>query len=177
MKINASCVFDLDSTKALIRLGMFQKHDPKKRMIFWGIIYTVLAIVLVLQDVVIGLNGELISYLGILLFAELLVCYSYFLVPRIRYKAMANMKGTVNQYCFLDDSLEVTSNNGSYGGKAELQYTMLVKSMETSKYFFLYQTKNQIYIVDKSTISGGTAEDIRNKLISVLDNKHIICKY
>ena len=49
--------------------------------------------------------------------------------------------------------------------------------METSKYFFIYPTNSQVFIVDKSTIVGGAAEDIRNKLSSFVGNKYIICKY
>jgi hypothetical protein len=41
----------------------------------------------------------------------------------------------------------------------------------------IYQTNNQVFIVDKSTVEGGTAEEIRNKLCTFVKDKYIICKY
>ena len=41
----------------------------------------------------------------------------------------------------------------------------------------MFQTKNQVLLVDKNTIEGGTVEDIRNKLTTYVKDKYIICKY
>ncbi len=87
------------------------------------------------------------------------------------------MKGVENEYVFTDEKIFVTSNGAEYSGQAEIEYTLLVKAYETSEYFFLYQTKNQVFIVNKATIQNGTAGDIRNKLSSFLNKKYIICKY
>ena len=49
--------------------------------------------------------------------------------------------------------------------------------METGKYFFLFRNKRQIFAADKSTLEGGTAAEIREKLQPVLGKKYVICKY
>ena len=76
-----------------------------------------------------------------------------------------------------DKKIDAYTKGEAYNGQAEIKYALLVKVMETSKYFFLYQNNTQVFIVDKSMIVGGTAEEIRNKLSSVTRNRYIICKY
>ena len=49
--------------------------------------------------------------------------------------------------------------------------------IKISDYFFLYQTNNQAFLVDKSTVEGGSVDDIRNKLSSFVKDKYYICKY
>ena len=64
-----------------------------------------------------------------------------------------------------------------YNGQAEIEYTLFLKAYETSRYLFLYQTRKQIFIVDKNTIEGGTVEDLRNLLSAVLKDKYFLCAY
>ena len=49
--------------------------------------------------------------------------------------------------------------------------------METKKYFFLYENKRQIFVVDKTTLENGTAEEMREKISAVIGKKYIVCKY
>ena len=69
------------------------------------------------------------------------------------------------------------SENEEYKGETEIEYTMLERVYETSKYFFLFQTKNQVLIVDKTTVEGGRAEEIRDSLTAKMKDKYIICRY
>ncbi|MBO5065451.1 MAG: YcxB family protein [Clostridia bacterium] len=71
------------------------------------------------------------------------------------------MQGVENEYIFCDNILKVYSNGEHYNGKVEIEYSLFVNVYETSEYFFLYQTQNQVYVIDKSTITGGSAEDIK----------------
>jgi hypothetical protein len=41
----------------------------------------------------------------------------------------------------------------------------------------LWGANNQVFVVDKSTIEGGTVEEIRNKLSAFVKDKYILCKY
>ena len=73
--------------------------------------------------------------------------------------------------------MKVFTKSEEYNGEAEIEYSVFIKIYETSKYFFLYQTNNQVFLVDKSTIEGGSVEGIRNKLSSFVKDKYFICKY
>jgi hypothetical protein len=106
-----------------------------------------------------------------------LAYFLYYIIPKLQYKALSGLKNIENEYSFSSNSLKVISENEEYKGESEIEYTMLERVYETSKYFFLFQTKNQVLIVDKTTVEEGKGEQIRSGLINVLKDKYIICKY
>ena len=177
MEIRAKCKFDFDSVKALMHLTMFKKSDPKKQMVFQTAVFLVLLAADIAAVIISGATLPLIVLLGIGAFFVSGWYVLYFTLPRVRYNALANFKGAENEYVFGDDSLKISTSTKEYNGEAKIEYSMFIKAYETSKYFFLYQTVDQIYIVDKSTLEGGTAEEISEKLKSVLNKKYFVCKY
>lgn len=177
MEIHAYCEYNLKSFKALNGLMLFGKENPAKRMLMWGIIYGILLVAVILNLFWLGPDSTMLLLLCLLVVIQLYMCSCYFLRPIRQYKSMANLRGAVNHYCFRQDSLEVTSSNSSYNGQSELQYSGIFRCMETDAYFFLFLSKRQVYAVDKATITGGTAEDIRNRLSACLGRKYIRCKY
>ena len=177
MEIKASCTLDLNAIKALNGLMMFRKNDPKKRMILWGIIYAVIIVCVIMLIATYGLTDEFALYLFMLFAFLLLGCYLYFLQPRVQYKAMAKLKNAENRYVFRDETMDIISAADAFNGQSELRYSVIVRAMETSKYFFIFQTKNQAFLVDKSTITDGTPEQIREKLRSHLGKKYMLCRY
>ena len=87
------------------------------------------------------------------------------------------MKEVENEYIFFDNVLKTFTKSQEYNGEAEIEYSLFVRVYETTKHLFLYQTNNQVFIVDKSTIDGGIIGDVRNKLTAFVKDKYIICKY
>lgn len=177
MEIREKCRFDYHSIKALTHLWIFKKAEPKKRMILWTIVDIVLVSIILLEIILFDVDIALFVLFGAAVIIYLLECYWYFLLPKIKYNSLAKMKDTENEYVFRDEKLDVFHKSEEYNGESEIKYSFIVKVMETSKYFFIYPTNSQVFIVDKSTIVGGAAEDIRNKLSSFVGNKYIICKY
>ena len=176
MEIRAKCKFDFESIRALIHLSLFKKANPKKRFLTWSIILAILAVIIILEMIIFS-DAMLIEWLCVAIIFFLLACYLFFLLPKIRYKALAKMKDAENEYIFCDNVLKTFTKSTEYHGEAEIEYSLFVKVYETSRHLFLYQTNNQVFIVDKNTIEGGTAEDIRNKLSFYVKDKYIICKY
>ena len=176
MQIKAKCKFDFESIRALTHLSLFKKANPKKWFLIWSIISAILAVVVILEMIVFS-DAMLIELLCVAVVLFLLECYLYLLLPKISYKSLAKMKDAENQYIFCDDVLKTFTKSQEYNGEAEIEYSLFVKVYETSRYLFLYQTNNQVFIVDKNTIEGGTVEEIRNKLSAFATNKYIVCKY
>lgn len=176
MQIKAKCKFDFESIRALTHLSLFKKANPKKWFLIWSIISAILAVVVILEMIVFS-DAMLIELLCVAVVLFLLECYLYLLLPKISYKSLAKMKDAENQYIFCDDVLKTFTKSQEYNGEAEIEFSLFAKVYETSKYLFLYQTNNQAFIVDKSTVEGGTVEEIRNKLSTFVKNKYIICKY
>ena len=69
------------------------------------------------------------------------------------------MKDLENEYIFCDEKLKVFTKSQVYNGEADIEYSLFIKVYETSRYLFLYHTKNQVFIVDKNPIEGGTVGD------------------
>ena len=177
MEIKAKCKYDLDSVKALTHLIMYKKSDPRKRLIFWSTAFAILFIIIILEIIAFGFDTILAVLLGVEIFGLLLIYFWYFIIPKIQYKSLAKMQNVENQYIFCDNVLKTFTKSQEYNGEAEIEYSLFVKAYETSRYLFLYQTNNQVFIIDKNTIEGGTVEEIRNKLSAFATNKYIICKY
>lgn len=177
MEIKAKYKFDFDSIRALTHLTMFKKANPKKRLIFWSVAFAILFVVIILEIIAFGMDLILLVLLGVEMLWLMLMCFWYFIIPKIQYKSLAKMKETENEYIFCDDVLRTFTKSQEYNGEAEIEYSLFVKVYETSRHLFLYQTNNQVFIIDKNTIEGGTAEDIRNKLSSFVKDKYVICKY
>lgn len=177
MEIRAKCKYNYDSVKALTHLTMFKKANPKNRLTFYSVAFSILFIIITLEIVAFGADTILFVLLGADIVFLILMYFWYFIIPKIQYKSMSKMKNTENLYIFRDNVLKVFSKSQEYNGEAEIEYSFFVRVYETTKYLFLYQTNNQVFIVDKNTVEGGTAEDIRNKLSVYMKNKYIICKY
>ncbi len=177
MEIRAKCKYDFDSVKALTHLAMFKKANPKKRMMFWIVAFAILFGIIILEMVVLGVDSILFVLLGAGIIWLMLLCFFYFLVPKIQYKSLSKMKNIENEYIFCDDELKAFTLSEEYNGEVAIEYSFFVKVYETTKYLFLYQTNNQVFIVNKLTIEGGTVEEIRNKLSAFVEDKYIICKY
>ena len=177
MEIKAKCKLDFDSIRALTHLSMFKKANPKKRLTVWSVAFAILLVIIILEIIVFGVDSVLFVLLGVEIIGLMLMYFWYFILPKIQYKALAKMKNAENEYAFCDDVLKAITKSEEYNGEAKIEYSLFVKIYETSKYFFLYQTNNQVFIVDKNTIEGGTIEEIRNKLSLYVKDKYIICKY
>lgn len=177
MEIKAKCKFDYDTIKDLTRASLFYKKGNPKRRFVAALIMCFFILIFSVINLINKLDYVFVMYfvLGVLLL--LLDIYLYFLLPKVRYKALANMRETNNEYTFCDDVIRIVTTNNDYNGAAEINYSLLVKVCETSKYFFLYQTKNQVLIVDKSTIENGTADDLKNKLISYVRDKYTVFNF
>lgn len=177
MELKASCRFDYATVKALTYVTMYKRSSPKKQMLIMsGALFGLIAVT-VLFALAFG-NSPSLTMAAVLAAAALILnAFMWFIYPKITYNALAKMKGTENTYVFTDEKLYVTSAGSDYSASAEVEYTLLVKVYETSEYLFLYQTKNQVFPIDKSTVENGTLEQIRGKLLPYLERKYVICKY
>lgn len=177
MEINATAIYDLRTIKAMVHLQLFGKAEPKKRMIMWGVLYAVLAAVLILRIWAYGSSATLWLMLAMLVLIELWMLFMYFVMPTIQYNATVKLADIQNSYVFKEDELEIASSKEGYSGEVSLKYNMIFRVMETGEFLFIFQNKTQVYIVDKRTIEGGSWIDVRNKLEPLLGKKYIICRY
>ncbi len=178
MGIQASCTFDEKTLTALNRCMLTARTDPKKRLWTIAITYAMIAILVLIDLWWFGPNSMQSFMLTVMAILFLFILYRYFFTGKIRYRRLGSMQGIVNSYVFHQDAMEVTSNGTGYNADGEIQYCLIKKVKETSAYFFIFMNNNQAFIVDKSTITGGTADQIREYLATWVDEKkYIVCKY
>ncbi|MCH5198323.1 MAG: YcxB family protein [Oscillospiraceae bacterium] len=176
MKITAASKYDRKTVTALARVNAFKKHNPKKRMILSTVL---ISFIVVISIYLLLFYDDHFAYMFLFLTAILLLmeCYIYLLFPKIQYRSLGKFAETCHTFCFTDDALSVTSSAGEYNGTCSIAYSMLYQLMETSEYLFIFQTKRQVYIVDKSTVRGGTIDELRAKLTSTPGLRYIMCNY
>ena len=176
MEIKAKCKYDYETCKAVSRIDAYRKSNPKKVVVSRAIF----CIALMVLNFAVAASGDIdIGYtIAIAAILVLLIdMFMYFAMPKIQYNSMSKMKNVGNDYIFRDEEFMVSSASEDFSGQNVTKYAILVKAYETEKYFFIYISKRQLFAVDKATIEGGTVEEIRNKLSSVLGKKYIRCKY
>ena len=177
MKIKAKSIFDYKTIKAFIRTSLFRKTDPLKKLLIYCFTFILLAVILWVEMSLLGPSVSQYILLGVCVAALLLELYLYFGIPRLRYNALANLKGCTNEFLFTDDYMQIKSSDSGFSGESRIKYTVLTKAVETSKYMYIFQDKNHAYIVDKSTFSDGTPQQLQEKLQSILGKKYQIYKY
>lgn len=178
MGIQASCSFDEKTLTAFNRCMMTRKGDPKKSLWSAAVIYGILIAVMLLEMWWFG--AELSLQILLILLIVVLVCLFslYFWMGKIQYRRLGSMQGLVNSYVFYQDAMEVTSDGTGYNADGRIQYHAIKKVKETRTHFFIFMNNRQAFMVDKSTITGGTADQIRGYLSVWVDEKcYTVCKY
>lgn len=97
-------------------------------------------------------------------------------IPNRSYKLLGKRRDAVNEFVFRDDHFEVTSHADGYEASGSIAYTQLEKAIESPEFFFLYETKRTCYPVDKATIENGMAEELAEKLKTVLGKNYKVRK-
>ena len=177
MEIRAKCRFDKEAMKALAHVSFYKKNNPQKTVLVRTIIYFSLIILCLAEMFVFEFNYLLIILIIIAILMVFLDSFFYFCLPRIQYKSLSKMKEVENNYVFHNNEIKVFTASAEYNGEAKIEYSLFVKVYETSRYFFLYQTNNQVIVVDKLTVENGSIHDIGTVLSGAIKGKYVICKY
>ena len=177
MEINAQGTLNYETIKASLHVTIYKKTKPKKA-VFLRLLATALVMAFCIFDMVVfGFNSYMLLAFFMVFLAGLLFAYMYFWLPKIRFKAMGKMQNVTNNYIFTDNAIICSSSMDGYEGKAEVNYSLICKVIETSKYVLVYQTKNNFYVLEKATVSGGSVDDLRRKLFSFLGENYVIYNY
>lgn len=137
---------------------MFLKFHAKTYNLTY-ILYTVFWIALLLLCIYLSFsNNSRIQ--GVILTIALLVFIFYrFYHPKMLVKKDLESDkisdNNINDFTFFSKNFTIQNKNGSF----YYRYFMLRKVFETEDFFYLYVTKENAFILDKSTFSLGTTEE------------------
>lgn len=161
--IKAKCTLDYNAIKAFTSANIYGKHSPKLVFCLRDLLTVILTLLLFL-GMPSGMDSALLCALVCCAAIIILNCFFYFLLPWFQYQALGTRKGTKFEYVFGEELFTVTGKGKLHAEKAVLTYPMITKAAGTPEYLFLYFNKKRVFMVDKSTITGGTADSILERL-------------
>ena len=177
MNFTAKSKFNYKTIQDFTRATFYGKRNPLKMFVIHSLISLLLIGVVLLEMHLLGANTELIGLLVAAIILLLLDLFWYFVMPWARYRALGQLRGCTNEYTFTEDSIRLTSYDNGFSGESRIDYKVLYRCIETSAYFYIFQTKSQAFIVDKSTMEAGNHLLLRQKLQPILEKKYQIYKY
>ncbi|MBQ2062850.1 MAG: YcxB family protein [Oscillospiraceae bacterium] len=179
MRISASSTYDRETVRDMTRFMLFRnrKQEPRKRMIMWTVLFCALMGTLIAEMVLWGFSAFTLVLVLLCAGILLLEWFFYLRLPEIQYKNAGKVADAKNEFVFTETGLEASSTASEYSGSSEMEYDTLYKIYETEAYLFLYLNKRQCFVVDKATIQGGTAEELRGALIEAVGNRYVRCEY
>lgn len=162
----------LDSNKsAALNKSVFKK-------MIW--LYIILSTVMILCGVV-GIifkedSADVASGIGLIIAGVLITPLGYLLT---RFLQKRNDKSTVyisldteEIFTFDEQYITVTQTKGDeYFATTKAKYSYIYKAQEDDNYFYLYISKMQSHVIDKSSITQGTLEEFSALLKNNLGDK------
>ena len=177
MEIRGSFQFNYENVKAYARFLSSKRADPKRLFVLAMVINGIVLSQIILQMVFDGFSyGMLFFAIGFGLGIGF-ECYSYFFSPRNLYNRLGQYKDSVKTYIFTDDSVQISNESHNDNTTKTLAYSDLTRCYESSKFLILFQGRYRVVLVDKSTLEGGTVEELRSKLTEFLGKKYLFCRY
>lgn len=176
MEIKASSKYDWETVKKFNKFHNFAKN--KALNISMIILDILCAFGFLLMWACQLLSIELIMIYVILLFVNLMIVFTGFILPKIQYKQNALLHGVVNELSFEENKFSVEQHGENASGTAKINYDAVWRVYETKDFIYIYVNSRQAHIVDKSTITGGTAIDLHILLVQKIgaDKYKIKCK-
>lgn len=162
----------LDSSKSrALNNSMFKK-------LLW--LYALLSVLLIAIGVV-GIvlkedNSDFAAGIGLIVFGVLVTPLGYllsrFLQKRIDKSATYISDNTEEIYTFDEQCITLTQTMGDvFTSTLKARYSYIYKAREDNNYLYLYISKMQSHVIDKSSITQGTLEEVTSLLKTNLGDK------
>ena len=170
MKIKASCRQDEKAVKTMAYMEIYGVKKPVRRLILRSVLSAVLLALLLLEIWLLGWNLPVVVLMALLALACFMEYWWYFVTPKRRYQALGKKQNKERSFVFRNDAVDVDD-------RLTISYEDLYRVAETKDYIVLFRSRKKVLMVEKSTVTGGTPEQLCAKLQNILDYRYIICKY
>ena len=171
MEITAFTVYDWKTVKKFNHFHNFKKNKFKKASLPIILIALVISflgfLVCYLLD---GIDSTLITLLIVEIVGALILLFSWFIMPIISFNINKLAKNSKNEFVFKEETLVASGKTDDMSGSTEINYKKLDCIYETNEYLYVYINKNQAFIVEKASVSGGSLEELRTHLIDKMKN-------
>lgn len=176
MEIKASSKYDWETIKKFNNFNNYIRFKALKIVVLISNI--VLVAMAVLLCVMNAFTADLIGKFALVLFVDAFFVFTNHVYPKIQYNKSKLLHGMVNEFTFGDDAMLLEQNGENANNTETMKYSAIWKVYEAKDNIYIYINPNQSYIVDKSTIVGGTVADLRAFLMEKVGTKKykIKCK-
>lgn len=166
MEIKASSKYDWETIKEFNKFHNFTK--VKALNIGLIILEVVCALLFLLVAAIDILDFETIMIYVLLLFINIMLVFVRFILPKIQYKQNKMLHGVVNEATFKENEILIEQRGENTCGTTTIKYDAVWRVYETKRFIYLYVNSRQAYIVDKSAVEGGTADELRAFLVKTV---------
>ena len=160
MRFSNRTIYDKD------RLIRFTNFVVLKKKIFW----VIMIVCTVLVSIAFALSLALNSYDPIVLLCFVLVIlldmtyvFCSLILPRFTINKAVALNADI-VFEFQDDIFKISATSKNGTESSELNYSALIKVMESNRDIFLFISRAQAYILDKSGFTVGSSDEFLNFL-------------
>ena len=166
MKIEATSKYDWETVKRFNKFHNFTKSKALNIVVILMDALSLLGFLIIWTSRL--LTFELIMIYVVLLFANFMIVFTGFILPKIQYKQNKLLHGVVNKFTFENNKILIEQCGENTSATVTVSYGAIWRVYETKEYIYIYLNSRQAHTVDKSTIVGGTFADLRNVLSSAV---------
>lgn len=171
MEIKASSKYDYITVKTFQKFHFRTKFKALNILIFAATIFMLFAFTI--TAIYSYIDSQMI-FSGVIFVIMLMgMLFVYFCMPKISYERDKVIKEAENNFLF-GEEIEIISKNNYQTTSSTLNYNAIWRVYENKNYIYIYLEPNKAEIVDKSTVTGGTAMDLRAFLLSMVGSKKYI---
>lgn len=163
MEIKASSNYDWETIRTFTNFHNLNRHRTLNVIIL--LMEAFMMFVFVFAAVSGTFTTGLLPSFCLFLFWNAAIIFVLFGLPKIQYNKNKIAKDSENHFVFTENEFSMTSNSGLHNGTSVVRYDGIWRIYETKKYIYLYINPRQSYIVNKATVEGGTAVDLRVFLV------------
>ena len=162
MELHADFTYTEKDLRALTAAVMFKKGSPTVKLVLrWALVLFDLAmavLIMLLGNVFFG--GLLLAVSLVLLVVIAIATVNYTVMPSYGLKKMREKGEFTIHVTLMDNGFHLIFEQNGLNQTTECDYTNLVKIMETSEHFLLFNTKRSAYVIAKEKLVGGTAAEL-----------------
>lgn len=143
-----------------------------------GVLMLGIGIALLLAEILVWKKEDYTFDFFFILFGAFMLLLAIFFKPFIRRTTKKTMQGKegVNLFRFSEEGYEVaTTLNDGTTGTTQGNYNAFTQCKEFPEFWLLYLNKATYFIVEKSGMKTGTAEELAGFLIGKLGGKYKVC--
>lgn len=163
MEIRGKSTYNWQTIKKFNGFNFFKRR--KWLFVLWVFAYALSAFGFIVEIVTDNFDDDSVMRLILLAVVALWLAFLAGIYPKIRYNKNKFTHNMENKFVFTQDGFAMYQCGGDTESSADIKYSAVFKIFETKEFFYIYLTQNQAYIVEKSTLEGGTPYDLREMFI------------